>query len=656
MNSTHEIDYYQFHNNNLPIHNNYTTNLHFTLTIVRNYIGMLKVPQTSNTSYIISQLPTSTAFIDTDCNIVFTSNRWKNIFSANEENYQSKSLFKVFPNLSPKWRMVLENCFKGNPQPMGIHKANNIKDQELWFEWSNSPWYDSDENIVGAIIQLNDITDSINNELELRKKDLLLKQQAEITKIGRWEYNFKDNKLIWCTATKAIHEVPPHFIPNIENALFYYKEGHSRNTISMALFEAQDNGKAWSNLKLQIITANGNEKWVMASGKPVYNKGEMVGLVGTFQDIHDQVEADIKSLNNEKLLRTLIDNLPVNVYIKDAESRKILVNKAECEFLGVDNPEDVLGKSDFELYPKESAIRSREEDLMVMSTLKPVIGKETTKIKFDGKETSFLSSKIPLLNNKGIAYGLVGISLDISKLKEKESELRNIINIASIQNKKLLNFAHIVSHNLRSHSANFSMLLNFLESENEEEEKVRIIGMLNDASNNLLDTLDNLNDVLSINTHTNIEKQKINLYDKVINVNQNLISYLLNNNATIKNNIPSNFSVKSVPSYLDNIITNFITNSVKYKDPSRKPLIILDAIKKDNYSILTIKDNGLGIDLEKHGKKLFGMYKTFHEHKDAKGIGLYITKNQIDAMNGKVEVTSEVGKGTEFKIFFNEKD
>ena len=107
--------------------------------------------------------------------------------------------------------------------------------------------------------------------------------------------------------------------------------------------------------------------------------------------------------------------------------------------------------------------------------------------------------------------------------------------------------------------------------------------------------------------------------------------------------------------YLDNILTNFITNSVRYKDPKRKPIITLSAVKKNNYSILTIADNGLGIDLEKHGKKLFGMYKTFHEHKDAKGIGLYITKNQIDAMNGKVEVTSKVGKGTEFKIFFNDK-
>jgi PAS domain S-box-containing protein len=617
---------------------------------------MIKVPQTSDTSYIISQLPTPTVFIDKKFNIIYSSNKWNSIFINDDERCTNKNIFKIFPNLSSKWKVVLENCFKGNAQPMGVHSVRDNSNCELWFEWTNSPWFDDNENIIGAIIQLYDITDSLNNELELNKKDILLQQQSELTKIGRWEYDILNNNLTWCTTTKAIHEEPPHFTPNIENAIFYYKEGHSRNAISMALYEAQNKGKAWSNLKLQIVTASGKERWVMAAGKPVYNKGELVGLIGTVQDIHDQVVADIKTLDNEKLLRTLIDNLPVNVYIKDTESRKILVNKAECEFLGVNDPQEILGKSDFELYPTESAKKSREEDLMVMSTLKPIIGKETLNIKLDGKETAFLSSKIPLLNNKGVAYGIVGISLDISKLKEKESELRNIINIASIQNKKLLNFAHIVSHNLRSHSANFSMLLNFLDSETDEKEKAKILDMLTIASNNLLETLDNLNEVVSINTNTNIEIREIDLNDKVLDATQNLNTFLVCNNAVIENNIPSNFKVKSVPEYLDNILTNFITNAVKYKDPARDAVITLSAVKKNNYSILTIADNGLGIDLKKYGKKLFGMYKTFHAHKDARGIGLYITKNQIDAMNGKIEVASEPGKGTEFKIFFNEKN
>ena len=290
----------------------------------------------------------------------------------------------------------------------------------------------------------------------------------------------------------------------------------------MALYEAQNKGKAWSNLKLQIITAAGKEKWVMGGGKPIYNPGEMVGLIGTFQDIHEQVEANIKTIDNEKLLRTLIDNLPVNVYIKDTESRKVLINKAECEYLGVKDPKEIIGKNDFDLYPLKAAEKIREEDLKVMNTLEPIIGKETKKTTLDGKSTSFLSSKIPLLNSKGIAYGIVGISLDITKLKEKEKELRNIINIASVQNKKLLNFAHIVSHNLRSHSANFSMLLNFLENEKDEDEKTKIVEMLTKASNSLLETLDNLNEVVSINTNTNIEIKELYLNEKITDAKQGL--------------------------------------------------------------------------------------------------------------------------------------
>ncbi|MGC1516629.1 MAG: PAS domain-containing protein [Maribacter sp.] len=615
---------------------------------------MIKVPQLSNSSYLIRQLPTPTAIINSNDTIVQTSDKWLSTFG--EDMGRGIQIFSIFSEVSAKWKQVLKNCFKGSSQHMGIHRALDVNANECWFEWSVAPWFDEQENAVGAIIQLNDVTDSINSQVELNKKKIQLRQQSELNKIGRWEYDIIENRLTWCNTTKAIHEVPPYFIPNIESAIYYYKEGHSRNAISMVLYEAQNHGKPWEKLKLQIITGTGREKWIESCGKPVYNKGELVGLLGTFHDVHDQVEADIKSLDNEKLLRTLIDHLPVNVYIKDTESRKILVNKAECDYLGVKDSSEVLGKSDFELYPEESATRSREEDVMVMNTLKPIIGKETINVKQNGEETAFLSSKIPLLNTMGVAYGMVGISLDITALKEKERELRNIINIASIQNKKLLNFAHIVSHNLRSHSANFSMLLSFLESETDEKEKEGILKMLMDSSNNLLETLDNLNEVVSINTNAKVDKKSINLYRKVETVHQHLSAYLLNNRALIENEIPVDFKIKSVPAYLDSMLTNFITNAVKYKDESRTPVIRMGAYKTEKYSVITISDNGLGIDLEKNGKKLFGMYKTFHDHKEAKGIGLYITKNQIEAMGGKIEVSSELGKGTEFKVFFNEKN
>ncbi len=283
-----------------------------------------------------------------------------------------------------------------------------------------------------------------------------------------------------------------------------------------------------------------------------------------------------------------------------------------------------------------------------------MLGKETIGIKKDGEITNFLTSKIPLFDLEGKISGLIGISMDITAMKKKEDQLRNLINITSIQNKKLINFAHIVSHNLRSHSANFSMLLKFLSEEENEAEKAHILDMLNRASDSLLETLENLNQVVDINTNVTLSKKPLNLNDSIDKVRQNLSAFLEKNKVKIINNIPQDMVVWSVPAYLDSIILNLVTNAVKYRSPERSPIITMDAKKRDKTLIFSISDNGLGIDLERYGDKIFGMYKTFHNRKDAKGIGLYIIKNQIEAMGGSITVNSEVDKGATFNVYFNE--
>ncbi|RRQ47744.1 PAS domain S-box protein [Maribacter algicola] len=616
---------------------------------------MLLGPQIRSTSYLIKQLPTLTVFIDCDFRIIHASDKWLSTFGESSNAIFGRNLFEIFPDLSIKWQSVLKECFNGKSNPMGVQKFRDTFQKEKWYEWSNNCWYDEGENIIGAIIQIIDVTEAIENELELEKTKLQLKQQSEISKTGRWEYNIINDTVEWCETTKAIHEVNQDYVPKLDTSIQFYKEGYSRNAISMAIFEAQEKGTPWS-LKLQIITASGKEKWVLAAGKPIYEKRKLIGFTGTFQDIDEQVLANIEIKKSEKLLRTLIDNLPLNVYVKDTNSKKVLVNKAECLYLGSKNESELLGKDNFDIYDYETAKKLTEQDIKVMSSLEPILGEEVVSLNKKGMETTFLTSKIPLLDERGKANGLIGISVDITNIKQKEKELRNLIDVTSLQNKKLINFAHIVSHNLRSHTANFSMLLDFLQHEENEEEKTKLLRMLNCASGSLLETIENLNEVLAINTNVNLEKKVINLHDKVNNVAQNLEEFITENNAHIINNIFEDRTLKVIPQYLDSILINFITNGIKYKHPNRQPKISLDLLQKENQSVLIIEDNGLGIDLKKYGNKLFGMYKTFHSHENARGMGLYITKNQIEAMGGKVEVESKVGVGTTFKIFFNEEN
>ena len=109
--------------------------------------------------------------------------------------------------------------------------------------------------------------------------------------------------------------------------------------------------------------------------------------------------------------------------------------------------------------------------------------------------------------------------------------------------------------------------------------------------------------------------------------------------------------------YLESIIMNLMSNGIKYKQADIPLHVTLKTyLNEDQIKIFEYSDNGIGIDLELHGEKIFGLYKTFHSHKDAHGVGLFLIKNQIESQGGKIEVTSKPNQGTTFKITFNEKN
>ena len=614
---------------------------------------MLKGVETYSQAYLVRQLPNPTVFLNTGLEVVLASDSWLELFGFQHKEAIGRPILGLFPEPSSDWKEVLAQCLRGKGGFRGTDRTLREDGREVWFEWINTPWFGEDENIRGVLIQVTDITRQIGSEIENEKLSQLFSAQSENARIGSWSLEAHTGTLTWSEMTRLIHEVPDDFEPNLESALGFYREGYSRNTISMAVYRAIEHGEPWKE-QLQLTTYTGREIWVVAAGKPLYKNGQYVGLLGTFQDVTEMYLSSQKTLESEKLLRTVVDNLPINVYIKDLESRKVLVNKAECAYMGVKDPEALLGKADAELFPPEAARTSREEDLYVMDNGKPILGKETVSVRNDGSVTHFLSSKIPLYDADNQIYGLMGISLDITDLKQKESELRDLIRVTALQNKKLVGFAHIVSHNLRSHTANFSMLLEFLAHEQNEAEKSRILSMLTEASDNLLETLDNLNEVVAINTNHPDAKTSLPLRRMIEKARARLAGPLEESQGELINQVPAKARVEAEPAYLENILFHFLSNALKYRHPARKPRVCLSFEKTREHSVLVIADNGLGIDLKKNGDKLFGMYKTFHEHPDARGIGLFICKNQIEAMNGFITTRSKVGEGTTFKIHFHD--
>lgn len=616
---------------------------------------MLKRSQKTHNSYLIKQLPQATVFIDKRNAVVFVSDKWLNDFELGSSEVVGKNILSLFKHSNSEWKKVISDCLKGEPNLTLNESYLDSNKTKRCFKLQSTHWHDESENVIGTILQMEDITSRVMAENKLEKLEVIFEDISEIAEIGFWDYNLADDKMFWDSRTKAIHEVDENYTPNILDSINFYKLGNSRNTISMTVNRAITREIPFSE-ELEIVTAKGNELRVITSGKPLYKNGKFSGMVGTIQNVNERHLNEEKTHENQRLLRTLIDNLPLGVSIKDLESRRILVNKYEMEFCKVTKKKDIIGKDDFQFFNKTQAEVARRDDLEVMRDLKPILRKEVTHKDSKGESSTYLISKIPLIDSDEHAYGLVSIRMNITEIKQKELELRKLIDVASSQNKKLINFAHIVSHNLRSHSANFSMLLDFLAAEKSTSEREKLMEMLLKASDNLLETLDNLNEVVHITANTNLRKKEVKLNSKIATVKQNLGAELNAHNIKVINTIEDSVKIKVVPAYIESILTNFITNVIKYRSPDRNSFVKLSCSVEENYKVLHIEDNGLGIDLEKYGEKLFGMYKTFHENKDAKGIGLYITKNQIEAMGGKVSVDSKIGKGTTFKIYFNDKD
>ncbi|WP_316842545.1 PAS domain S-box protein [Pedobacter gandavensis] len=246
---------------------------------------------------------------------------------------------------------------------------------------------------------------------------------------------------------------------------------------------------------------------------------------------------------------------------------------------------------------------------------------------------------------------LRGIMIDITKNKQAEKDLNHSFDLVNEQNKRLLNFSYIVSHNLRSHTSNIQSISTLIESASSNEERNEMVALLKTVSNSLNETLLNLNKVVNIQTNINVIVEPLALREYINRTLDVLHDQIVLKKAQIINKVGEEVLVSYNPAYLESILLNFIFNAIRYCHPERLPLIELSC-EQNGQVVLKIKDNGIGMDLEKHGSELFGMYKTFNGNADSRGVGLFISKNQIDAMGGKVTVESEFGTGTTFTIYF----
>ncbi|WP_246277441.1 sensor histidine kinase [Winogradskyella ursingii] len=246
----------------------------------------------------------------------------------------------------------------------------------------------------------------------------------------------------------------------------------------------------------------------------------------------------------------------------------------------------------------------------------------------------------------------ISMITDISAQKSATWHLQFLMNVVKGQNEKLTDFARIATHDFRTHVGNLGSIVEFMEEDEDTLCETENFKMLKESISNLNDTLKHLNLIRLDKPNSFNSLNELSLYNYITNAIYNVNAIAKKYNCTIINNVGKNTKVWGIEAYLDSIILNFLTNAIKYRSAERPLTIELSSSIDGEYVVLKICDNGLGIDLEANGNKLFTLNGTFHKHKDSRGIGLFITKSHIESIGGKIDVESTVDEGTCFSIYF----
>lgn len=252
----------------------------------------------------------------------------------------------------------------------------------------------------------------------------------------------------------------------------------------------------------------------------------------------------------------------------------------------------------------------------------------------------------------GKAYRMIGAMQDITERKKTEREKELIIKELLKSNADLKQFSYITSHNLRAPLSNIEAILRVIDYSTLDTTTAELLKMLNFSGKQLAKTIEDLTKILVIKNNVNAERRTIGLSASFAHLGNIFSSALTEAGAEVFTDF-TDPEIDFNETYFESILINLFSNAINYRSPERNLVIRASTVFDENgNTIFRFSDNGTGIDVNRYKDRLFGLYQRFHDNIEGQGLGLYIIKSQIEALNGTIDIESEPDKGTTFIITF----
>jgi signal transduction histidine kinase len=464
---------------------------------------------------------------------------------------------------------------------------------------------------------------------------------------GIWEYNIITKDVKWSSGFYTLlgydaGDIPSSYDFFFENILYHEDKPVFLKSLNRHLQDPTE------TVLIRLLTKRSGYRWFESTVKKWGDKTEPK-ITGSLVDVHDFKLLKLQANQNDFLFKETIKIAKVGGWEIDVKSMTLAMTREAYDIFDLQDKVKLSIEEVISFFEPASrpAISNAIDNLVKYSQ------------PFD-LELLFRTAKNNQiwLRAKGVAvideYGQCVtarcIFQNIDYIKKKEFDVQNAVNLLSDQNKRLQNFAYIVSHNLRSHTGNLQFMVNLHEQTDVADDKKEIFSHIKSISESLKTTIDHLSEIVKIQTEIGKERKRLDFestFKSILSVLENDIE---STQAVVEYDFSNCPDVNYIPAYLESIFQNLLTNSLKYRLPGRTPVIKCRSARDGDHTYLYFQDNGLGIDMDRFGDSVFGMYKTFHHNPEAKGIGLFITRNQIEALGGSISIDSKVNEGVKFTI------
>jgi PAS domain S-box-containing protein len=515
---------------------------------------------------------------------------------------------------------------------------------------------DDDGSLIGYVILINDLTEQKKrdeNTLVNNQKFQVLAENIP----GAIYLCHNDVTYSMIYLNERIMEITGYSAEEFLNNKINFVKLYHPDDVDMIVKEVDRalTDKKSFHLKYRILHRSGEWRWIDEVGIGVYADDKLLMIEGFISDITTQkvAEEKLQVIANENVR---VFNNPVNLnavagfdgYFKRLSpswanllgwSEDELMAKPFLEFVHPDDVEATIKASQFisegnNLFTFENRYRCK-----------------------DGAYKWLLWGSASDVKNKLIYASAIDIS---ERKKSEEALLHSKKSLEAVagklqeQNRQLDEFAHIISHNLRSPVGNINALIGLLDEDSSLNDYKLIFDKLKNVSKNLSETMNELMDTLKVRSNINVEKIDLRFKEVLDKVVQSLEGDLITAEASVTFDFNQAPSITYSKPYMESIFQNLLSNALKYRSGNRRPTIHFESRAIENAIELRVSDNGLGIDMEKYGDKLFGLHKTFHVHAEARGVGLFLIKTQVEALGGSITAESEVDQGTTFIIRFSQ--